>query len=425
MERRLSISINHAPSISKLPFYSKSTPPSPSSGSSSNLLSPNSPSSANGTQNSSVVPVIDVKQTYTLLVEENGGAKKKFSIPLGDVEELTDYLRKTFVIEGVFELLHFDEEFKEYVKLERLDQLVNFGGKIKWKSVTPDESLEALEAICKKMQDPETGIPVKTKKWRLKQQYRVFSGSSAVKWMQKECKLSHPKSVALGQKLMDHRFIFHINHSRKKFYDDKVLYRFQELGEGSFTPQASIKHDELAAKMLDPRQGLKVKDRKIFLKKYKNTFSGSDAVDWLSAKLGVRRNIAIIIGEKLMTEGYFHPCGTDTFADEEEFYYTIENTKKNQNLDFPVERVVHVLQKLKSEDAFRDIAEDVDFVINVLASGAKSLYVPNVPEFSEDPQFDRDVKSFILYHIGQSDPENEKKKRRKWGGRKSSPHFTY
>eukprot|EP01097_Dermamoeba_algensis_P005358 TRINITY_DN3408_c0_g1_i1.p1 TRINITY_DN3408_c0_g1~~TRINITY_DN3408_c0_g1_i1.p1 ORF type:complete len:821 (-),score=168.38 TRINITY_DN3408_c0_g1_i1:216-2678(-) len=344
------------------------------------------------------------KPQYTFLAEENG-VKKKFVLGLNNLEELVEHLRKTFVIEGQFELLYFDDQFKEYVKLEKLSQLVNMEGKIKWRMISVEESFEALEAICKKMQDPESGVPVKSKMWRIKPYYRVFSGNSAVKWFQRELKLSFPKAIALGQKLMDNRFIVHVNHARKKFYDDKILYRFQDLGEGSFTPQTSINHDELALKLLDPRHGIKLKDIKIFFKKYKNTFSGSDAVDWLCLKLGIRRNIAIIIGEKLLNEGYFHSCSGNVFADEEEYHFTAENTKKNTNLDFPVERVVHVLQKLKSEDAFRDITEDVDFVINVLASGSKSLYGPNVPDISEDPQMDRDVKSFILYHIGHNETE--------------------
>lgn len=64
--------------------------------------------------------------------------------------------------------------------------------------------------------------------------------------------------------------------------------------------------------------------------------------------MDVRRNIAITIGQRLMNNGYFHHITYDEPFLDGPYLYTSKDSKR-PTTEFPAERVIRLLQKLKSE----------------------------------------------------------------------------
>eukprot|EP01104_Vermistella_antarctica_P011653 TRINITY_DN3278_c0_g1_i1.p1 TRINITY_DN3278_c0_g1~~TRINITY_DN3278_c0_g1_i1.p1 ORF type:complete len:492 (+),score=79.16 TRINITY_DN3278_c0_g1_i1:187-1662(+) len=71
----------------------------------------------------------------------------------------------------------------------------------------------------------------------------------------------------------------------------------------------------------DENTGFIVKDRKYHLKKYRNCFVGSEAVDWIVNRVDVKRKEAVEIGIHLQRAGVFvHVCDDHVFKDESLFF---------------------------------------------------------------------------------------------------------
>eukprot|EP00027_Filamoeba_sp_ATCC50430_P017565 CAMPEP_0168566486 /NCGR_PEP_ID=MMETSP0413-20121227/14443_1 /TAXON_ID=136452 /ORGANISM="Filamoeba nolandi, Strain NC-AS-23-1" /LENGTH=426 /DNA_ID=CAMNT_0008598505 /DNA_START=272 /DNA_END=1550 /DNA_ORIENTATION=+ len=94
------------------------------------------------------------------------------------------------------------------------------------------------------------------------------------------------------------------------------------------------------------KKGVEIKDRKILLKTYPNSFVGSEAIDWMIHNLPLRdREEAIQLGTKLLEQGYIICCtetGKTTFKDTDKLYTfndvtaeSITASMKETSLDEP------------------------------------------------------------------------------------------
>jgi hypothetical protein len=78
--------------------------------------------------------------------------------------------------------------------------------------------------------------------------------------------------------------------------------------------------------MRDPKQGLDIRSRYLFVKKYTNCFVGSEAVDWMMHHLKLKsREEGVAIGEMLMHRGFiYHVSRSAPFVDSKNMYYKFE-----------------------------------------------------------------------------------------------------
>jgi len=112
------------------------------------------------------------------------------------------------------------------------------------------------------------------------------------------------------------------------FNEKKKTLSSLTVSSGSADKSLTIGVEELVSCMSHPASGVEVKDRKYHLKTYKKCFVGSEAVDWLVAKLNlVDREDAVSVGRELMRLQFFsHVCDdSQKFKDAYLFYKFLGN----------------------------------------------------------------------------------------------------
>lgn len=78
------------------------------------------------------------------------------------------------------------------------------------------------------MTDPNTGLEIKNRKYRLRTFENCFVGKDAVDWMKKQFGLHTEDAVALGQLLANRGVLHHVLDSH--FFENKnYLYRFYKV----------------------------------------------------------------------------------------------------------------------------------------------------------------------------------------------------
>jgi len=153
------------------------------------------------------------------------------------------------------------------------------------------------------------GLEIKDRRHKLKTYPRCFVGSEAVEWMKAKLNISTTDAIQIGQKLIEAKWIHHVTNEHQ-FENDYLFYRFSEtkLSENADSQDRSalaIDLDNLVAKMRNIG-GVKIKDRRHKLKTYPRCFVGSEAVEWIAAKLNISTTDAIQIGQKLIDEKLIH-----------------------------------------------------------------------------------------------------------------------
>lgn len=90
------------------------------------------------------------------------------------------------------------------------------------------QPIENFEEVYAKMRDPELGLNIGDRRWRLITYAKCFVGNEAVTWMVDNLGLSfREEAVRIGQKLMEAGVIHHVTNS-EQFEDQHFFYRFQE-----------------------------------------------------------------------------------------------------------------------------------------------------------------------------------------------------
>jgi hypothetical protein len=89
-----------------------------------------------------------------------------------------------------------------------------------------------LEQVYHRMRDPQQGLQLADRRWRLITYSRCFVGSEAVTWMESSLNVSREEAVQLGQRLIDAGLIHHVTYS-EPFADGYFFYAFQEDEESN------------------------------------------------------------------------------------------------------------------------------------------------------------------------------------------------
>ncbi|KAK4538643.1 hypothetical protein CDCA_CDCA19G4668 [Cyanidium caldarium] len=88
-------------------------------------------------------------------------------------------------------------------------------------------ALPDFEQTYARMRDPQTGLQLADRRWRLLQYSHCFVGSEAVTWMHDKLGMTRDEAVRFGQQLMDAGVIHHVTYS-EPFADAHFFYVFQE-----------------------------------------------------------------------------------------------------------------------------------------------------------------------------------------------------
>lgn len=199
----------------------------------------------------------------------------------------------------------------------------------------PEELLRCAENFL-------NGVKVKEHKFRAKPYRQTFVGSDAVSFMvDSSLAPSRKEAVDLGKKLTVDVGLFLGIDGKKDFKDDYLLYRFSERfeeqlhsgsDEGStllrglisgVSGNINVKSLPLEKIAEAFRNGVKVDDHKEKSKNYKDTFVGSEAVDFLvGSGISESRVEAVDLGRSLAREfSLFEHIHKDCEFDDEDFLY--------------------------------------------------------------------------------------------------------
>jgi predicted ATPase len=181
------------------------------------------------------------------------------------------------------------------------------------------------------------GLWVKDRSYRLKSYPKCFIASHAVDYMVKEgfC-TSREEAVELGKELQNELGLWHHVCNDHEFEDKYLFFRYSTTNFDSSRDDDALSFksgsslggshvsdmpiSDIASKLF---RGLNVKDRFYKMKKYRNCFVGSEAVDFMvQAKLASSREDALALGKELMEtyDLFYHVKLAHHFEDEYIFY---------------------------------------------------------------------------------------------------------
>jgi len=93
---------------------------------------------------------------------------------------------------------------------------------------TTSPVLDTFEDLYVRMRDPEHGLKIADRRWRLMTYTKCFVGTEAVDWMTQNLSITRREdAVKIGQQLMDSGILHHVT-SSEPFADQHYYYRFQE-----------------------------------------------------------------------------------------------------------------------------------------------------------------------------------------------------
>lgn len=353
--------------------------------------------------------VSESSASISLLVYVQGKqAPHRLNSEATSINQLKKELKAALMDDDTAEMIlsFYDTEFQEYVFLDDLRQL---GSKAKVMIFQEDPkrsssrlSPRSLAEIYLMLRDPQRGIKVKSRVLKFKTYNNCVSGADICDWMGLTQHVDRAEAVLIGAALLKEHYIHHVTYSCP--FEDKsnCLYQFQNLGDLSRADKIpKYDCDEIMLGLLSSSKGIQMKCIKDGFKKYKDCFTGTEAVNWISTNLNIRRNVAISIGSKLMGHGFFHHVThSRPFADEP-FIYTTMGGKRPQ-YEFPAQRIVRLLQQLKADDMFHGSESEIDYVIRALGQGSRTLFNVSVEELLADAKADRETSSLVLSHTGSS-----------------------
>ncbi|XP_063589637.1 regulator of G-protein signaling 7-like [Penaeus indicus] len=86
-----------------------------------------------------------------------------------------------------------------------------------------------MEALVREMQDPETGVPIRSQKWFLTSIPSSFMGYDLIEWLMERLEIEDSaEAIHLANLLCQYGYFFPVGESRSLIVkDDSSLYRFQ------------------------------------------------------------------------------------------------------------------------------------------------------------------------------------------------------
>ena len=209
-------------------------------------------------------------------------------------------------------------------------------------------------------------VSVKDRKHRFRVYKQVFLGTKAVDFLVASQNISREQAVEMGQSFLAEGLFEGI--TSKSFKDDKSFYRFtreakrmyqltlwgksQPEGssnsintnnkvfnkqmnssghfsastvsrQSSFNQQSSVSTNHSVSPQEQFSQGVKLKDRKLGFKTFRDCFVGSQAVDFLCASQNMTRKEAVELGQRFMNEGVFYHVTHDHHFEDSGLFYRL------------------------------------------------------------------------------------------------------
>eukprot|EP01100_Stratorugosa_tubuloviscum_P001464 TRINITY_DN1325_c0_g1_i1.p1 TRINITY_DN1325_c0_g1~~TRINITY_DN1325_c0_g1_i1.p1 ORF type:complete len:903 (-),score=354.06 TRINITY_DN1325_c0_g1_i1:76-2784(-) len=140
------------------------------------------------------------------------------------------------------------------------------------------------------------------------------------------------EGVWLCQQLLTNGLFFRARGGKKHFRNKPTLYRFatvldQSNEDLSLEDIIRMNASELVRQILDPETGIRIRNRRYKFIMYKRCFVGKELVGWLSNRLSIGRFVSVLVGKRLVAEGFFsHVNAERPFADE--LFLYVFNKKK-------------------------------------------------------------------------------------------------
>jgi hypothetical protein len=186
--------------------------------------------------------------------------------------------------------------------------------------------IDTLEQLVTLLRDPERGLKIKRRRYRVRTYPNCFVGREAVDWMVKNLNLrTRQEAVAIGEILMQRGIIRHVLDT-EPFADRYYFYAFADaIQHRQSVSTSSIENTEiqtLIKLMRDPIVGLNIQDRKWRFRKYPKCFVGSEAVSWMMDTLRLySREEAVRIGQLLIQRGVLHHVTNDQDFEDKYLFY--------------------------------------------------------------------------------------------------------
>eukprot|EP00980_Cylindrotheca_fusiformis_P018074 scaffold5799_cov110-Cylindrotheca_fusiformis.AAC.1 len=179
-------------------------------------------------------------------------------------------------------------------------------------------------ALMKIAKEFVSGVHVGTHFYHLKKYENTFVGQDAVDFMvEANLAYSREDAVFLGQRLLKELTLFHHVHWDHNFKDGRFFYRFTENESCSIDQHCFSCLDVIRVAEAFERD-VQVSHHVHHFMKYRNSFVGSEAVDYLvRSNFATDRKHAVFLGQRLLEDLslFHHVSHSHQFKDSENMFY--------------------------------------------------------------------------------------------------------
>lgn len=219
----------------------------------------------------------------------------------------------------------------------------------------PPEAPCVPSALIKLAQEFILGVRVATHSYHLHKFENTFVGQEAVDFMLKaNPACSREDAVFLGQRFLKELSLFHHVTWDHNFKDGKYFYRFTDNSKKDVSKHPYISCLSLLKVAEAFERDVRVSNHVHHFMKYKNSFVGSEAVDYLVlSKLATDRKHAVFLGQRLFEDFnlFDHVSRSQQFKDAPNLFYRFSRKRDSDSAisydssDISMSSLLSVLQK--------------------------------------------------------------------------------
>ncbi|WAS04941.1 DEP domain-containing protein [Gloeomargaritales cyanobacterium VI4D9] len=194
---------------------------------------------------------------------------------------------------------------------------------------SPDAPAASFPPLASLAQALQTGVEIKDRRYQFQAYPQSFVGSEAVEWLMRTQGLTRKQAMELGQDLLKAGYIQRLDAPDGDFQGGNTFYRFPTPATPPPNPMVTRTSTETpASPSLDLEvifqamvSQLPVEDRWYQFRRYPQSFTGAEAVEWLMRTQGLTRKQSVQVGEELCKLGLIRHCtGEHPFRDGNYFY---------------------------------------------------------------------------------------------------------
>lgn len=189
-------------------------------------------------------------------------------------------------------------------------------------------------ALVKLAQEFIEDVPVSTHFHHLKKYENTFVGQDAVDFMlEANLACRREDAVFLGQRFLKELSLFHHVNWDHNFKDGRYFYRFTDNSQTKVSNQPYVSCLELLKLAEAFERDVPVSNHLYHFMNYKNSFVGSEAVDYLvRSKLATDRKHAVFLGQRLLEDFslFHHVTRSQQFKDSQNLFYRFSRKCDNE-----------------------------------------------------------------------------------------------